>query len=45
MNRISMLWANPLDPKQDAVQLALLFGFLMALLMLWKIMLHHILED
>src|SRR4051812_32944843 len=45
MNKISMFWANPLDPKQDATQLVFLIGFLMCVMLMWKIVLKHILED
>lgn len=44
MNRLSLLWSSPLDPKQDAGQLALLLGFFIVVMLLWKNVLKHILE-
>lgn len=43
-NRLSLLWSNPLDPKQDAMQIALLIGFLLVVMAGWKIILKHILD-
>lgn len=42
MNRLSLLWSNPLDKQQDAVQLFLLFGMVLMFAMLWRIIMSHI---